>query len=69
MLGHNVACVQRAYTLLLSSTRKVPIFEAVPIFANHTYKHKYYHICEKIGINLAYKVTQNIQANSNDGSK
>ena len=42
--------------------------EAVPIFANHTYKQIYYHICEKIGINLAYTVTQNIQANSNDGS-
>ena len=61
MLGHDVACVQRAYTLLLIYK------EAVLIFANHTYKQKYYHICEKIGINLAYAVTQNIQANSNDG--
>ena len=62
MLGHNSVCTMCIHFAFLIYK------EAVPIFANHTYKQKYYHICEKIGINLAYTVTQNIQANSNDGS-
>ena len=49
MLGHNVACAQRAYTLLLPSTQtqQFPFLQTI-----HNYKEKYYHTREIIVVSM-----------------